>query len=88
MGIDIITACDIRLCSQDSKFSIKEVDIGISADLGTIQRFQKVVGNDSWMRELAFTARQFDAEEALRHGLVSNIFANKEETLKAARKIA
>ena len=88
MGIDIITACDIRLCTQDSKFSIKEVDIGICADLGTIQRFQKVTGNDSWLRELAYTARVFGAEEAAKHGLVSTVYSNKEDVLKAAFKIA
>jgi delta(3,5)-delta(2,4)-dienoyl-CoA isomerase len=58
------SACDIRLCSKDTKFTIKEVDIGICADLGTIQRFQKIVGNDSWTRELAYTGRFFDALEA------------------------
>ena len=63
-GIDLSSACDIRICSQDTKFTIKEVDIGICADLGTIQRFQKVVGNDSWTRELAYTGRFFDANEA------------------------
>ena len=60
-GIDIATACDIRVCSKDAKFTIKEVDIGICADIGTMQRFQKVVGNDSFFRELAYTGRYFDA---------------------------
>ena len=63
-GIDLASACDIRICSKDAKFSIKEVDIGICADLGTIQRFQKIIGNDSLFRELAFTGRYFDAAEA------------------------
>ena len=67
-GVDLSSACDIRICSKDAKFTIKEVDLGLAADLGTLQRFQKVVGNDSWSRELAYTARFFSAEEALRHG--------------------
>ena len=71
MGIDVSSACDIRICSKDTKFTIKEVDVGICADLGIIQRFQKVVGNDSWTRELAYTARFFTPEEALTQGYVS-----------------
>ena len=64
-GVDLVTACDIRVCAADTKFSIKEVDIGLAADIGTLQRFQKVVGNGSWTRELTYTARFFDAQEAL-----------------------
>jgi enoyl-CoA hydratase/carnithine racemase len=60
-GIDISSACDIRICSSDTKFSIREIDIGMCADLGTIQRFQKVVGSDSFFRELAYTGRFFDS---------------------------
>jgi delta(3,5)-delta(2,4)-dienoyl-CoA isomerase len=71
-GIDISAACDIRLCTKDAKFTIKEVDIGLAADLGTLQRFPKVVGNNSWVRELAHTARFFDGQEALEHGFVSH----------------
>ena len=61
-GVDLTSACDIRICSKDTKFTIKEVDIGLAADIGTLQRFQKVVGNDSWTRELAYTARIFSHE--------------------------
>lgn len=44
-GIDLIAACDIRVCSEDAMFQIKEVDIGVTADLGTLQRLPKIVGN-------------------------------------------
>lgn len=71
MGIDISCACDIRICSKDTKFAAKEIDIGICADIGHIQRFQKIVGNDSWVRELTFTGRFFGADEALGNGFVS-----------------
>lgn len=87
-GIDVSSACDIRLCSKDSKFTIKEVDIGICADLGTVQRFQKVVGNDSWARELSYTARWFDAEEALRYGFVSRVLEDRDQCLAEAYKMA
>jgi enoyl-CoA hydratase/carnithine racemase len=63
-GIDLSSACDIRICSKDAKFSIKEIDLGFCSDIGVIQRFPKVVGNDSWARELVYTARFFNAEEA------------------------
>ena len=82
------SACDIRLCSKDAKFTIKEVDIGICADLGTIQRFQKVVGNDSWVRELCYTARYFDSQEALSKGYVSTVFDTHEDLMQGAMKLA
>ncbi|ORX89924.1 ClpP/crotonase [Basidiobolus meristosporus CBS 931.73] len=86
-GIDMITSCDIRYCSEDAFFSVKEVDIGMAADVGTLQRLQKVVSNDSWTREICFTARIFDSKEALRHGLVSDVFPKLEDVLAKAKEI-
>ncbi|OAV88429.1 hypothetical protein PTTG_04066 [Puccinia triticina 1-1 BBBD Race 1] len=71
LGIDIITACDIRLCDSATQFSIKEVDAGIAADIGTLQRLPKKTGNDSLLRELAFTARSFGCKEACELGLIA-----------------
>jgi enoyl-CoA hydratase/carnithine racemase len=87
-GVDLASSCDIRVCSKDSQFTIKEVDIGLAADIGTLQRFQKVVGNESWARELAYTARMFSADEALQRGFVSSVFENAQETYDAALKLA
>jgi delta(3,5)-delta(2,4)-dienoyl-CoA isomerase len=87
-GVDLLSACDIRICAEDAKFTIKEVDIGICADIGTIQRFQKIVGNDSWTRELCYTARFFSATEAMKYGFVSSVHKSKEEALAAAEKLA
>ncbi|CAI2347087.1 unnamed protein product [Caenorhabditis sp. 36 PRJEB53466] len=87
-GIDLITACDIRLASQDANFSIKEVDIGLAADVGTLNRIQKVVGNDSWTREVALTARDFGADEALKYGLISRILADRQNLLEKSLEIA
>jgi len=52
-GIDLLCACDIRLCAEGTQFCIKEVDVGLAADVGTLQRLPKIVGNDSKVRELA-----------------------------------
>ena len=82
------SACDIRLCSNNTQFTIKEVDVGLAADIGTLQRFQKVVGNESWARELAYTARFFSPEESLNKGFVSQVYSSVEECHKAAIELA
>ena len=69
-GLDLISACDIRYCSQDAWFSIREVEIGLAADIGTLQRLPKSVGNHSLVRELVFTGRDFSSDEAKSLGLV------------------
>ncbi|XP_024300531.1 delta(3,5)-Delta(2,4)-dienoyl-CoA isomerase, mitochondrial-like isoform X1 [Oncorhynchus tshawytscha] len=73
-GVDLITACDIRLCTQDAWFQVKEVDIGLAADVGTLQRLPKVIGSRSLVNELALTARKMYADEAKESGLVSRVF--------------
>ena len=84
----MLSACDIRYSSSDAWFTIKEVDVGLAADLGTLQRFPKIIGNDSMARELALTARKFDASEAKDIGFVSKVYENKEATLSAALQVA
>lgn len=71
-GIDLTSACDVRICSSDARFSVREARIGIVADLGSLQRLPKIIG-DAATRELALTAKDIDAERALRLGLVSDI---------------
>ncbi|KAF9348778.1 putative enoyl CoA hydratase [Mortierella sp. AD094] len=83
-GIDISTACDIRYASKDAYFSVKEVDIGLAADVGTLQRLPKVVGNISWVRELCFTGRNFDATEALEYGFISKLLPDPAKVLAEA----
>lgn len=75
-GIDIVTACDIRYSTEDAFFSVKEVDLAITADLGTLQRLPAIVGYGNAM-ELALTGRRFSASEAKQMGLVSRIFGSK-----------
>ncbi len=62
---------------EDAKFSIKEVDIGICADIGTFPRLNMVVGNEGWVRELAYTGRLVDSHEALKYGLVTRVFKDQ-----------
>ena len=80
-GIDFITACDIRVASMDTVFCIKEIDVGLAADIGTLQRLPKVVGNQSWVRDITFTARNVDANEAFHYGLISHISPDKHHLL-------
>lgn len=87
-GVDLITACDVRYAAADSIFSIKEVDIGLAADVGTLNRINQVVGSDSWVREVALTARDFGTDEALRQGFLSRVFQTPSETLQAALELA
>lgn len=73
LAIDVGTACDVRLAASDTKFSVKEAAIGLAADLGTLSRLPKVGVSLSWVKEVAYTARTFDAAEALRVGFVSAV---------------
>src|SRR5574343_727497 len=76
-GIDLITCADMRYCSADAYFTIKEIDIGMTADVGTLQRLPKLVG-EGITRELAYTGRNFDAAEAQSMGLVNRVFDSRE----------
>lgn len=87
-GVDLVSTADIRYCTKDCWFSIKEVDIGMAADVGTLQRFPKAIGSQSLVRELCFTARKFKADEALHWGFVTRVFNTKEEMLDESLKLA
>ncbi|KAI4493084.1 hypothetical protein M0802_009634 [Mischocyttarus mexicanus] len=87
-GVDMISAADIRYCSSDAWFQIKEVDIGMAADVGTLQRFPKIIGSDSLVRELVYTARKFPAAEALQCGFVNRVYDSQESLLDESIKIA
>jgi enoyl-CoA hydratase len=86
-GLDVIAACDIRLCSADAKFSLREVKLAIVADIGSLQRLPHIIG-DGHTRELAFTGKDIDANHALRIGLVNDVYATPEALLAAARAMA
>jgi Delta3,5-Delta2,4-dienoyl-CoA isomerase len=89
LGIDIGTACDIRLCAEGTRFCVKEVDIGLAADVGTLSRLPKVMGGlTSWVKEVSLSAREFDAAEAHRVGFVTKVFPSKEELIREGTKMA
>lgn len=88
LAIDLSVAADIRLCAKNTAFSVKEVDIGLAADIGTLTRLPKVVGNYGWVKEVALTARVFGAEEALKVGFVSGVYDTKQETVQKAVELA
>jgi delta(3,5)-delta(2,4)-dienoyl-CoA isomerase len=74
LGIDLSSACDIRFCAADTKFCVKEVDIGLAADVGTLSRLPKVVGGvTSWVKDICFSARPFSADEAFQNNFVSKV---------------
>jgi Delta3,5-Delta2,4-dienoyl-CoA isomerase len=88
LGIDIACATDIRICAQNTRFAVKEVDIGLAADIGTLSRLPKIVGNASWVKEVCLTARDFSVAEALEQGFVSRVFESKADASEAALKLA
>jgi len=77
-GIDLICCADMRYCSADAHFAIKEIDIGMVADVGTLQRLPKLIGSQGLVRELAYTGRRVAAAEAQAIGLVNRVFENRE----------
>ncbi|XP_052204698.1 delta(3,5)-Delta(2,4)-dienoyl-CoA isomerase, peroxisomal [Diospyros lotus] len=86
-GVDIVTACDIRCCTEDAFFSVKEVDLAITADLGTLQRLPRIIGHGNAM-ELALTGRTFSGSEAKGLGLVSKVFPSKGAMDDGVRAVA
>lgn len=86
-GVDLISACDVRLAARDAKFSVREVKVAIVADMGSLQRLPRIIGQGH-TRELAFTGKDIDAERALRIGLVSDVYDDEASVLAAARAMA
>jgi len=86
-GIDLISACDLRMASQDASFGIEEIHIGMAADVGTLQRLPKIMP-PAVVHELAYTGRRFSAEEARGWGLVSSVYDNRDATVEAALQLA
>lgn len=86
-AVDLACAADSRYCTQDAFFSIKETQVGMTADLGTLQRMPKLLP-EGIVRELAYTGRRFSAAEALQFGLVNQVFDDQQQMLDHVMKIA
>ncbi len=86
-GIDLITACDLRIAAEDAYFAVEEIHIGMAADVGTLQRLPKLIA-PSVAAELAYTGRRFKADEAKAIGLVSNVLPDRDTLLAAASELA
>ncbi len=84
LAMDLACAADVRICARDARFAVKEVDIGLAADIGTLARLPKAVGSLSWVKDVCLTARVFGAAEALAVGFVSQVHDDKAATVRAA----
>jgi len=85
-GVDLITACDVRLCTEDASFSVKETQMGMVADIGTIPRLVRIVGKGTYS-EMVFTGEPLPSSRALSTGLVNAVFPTKEALLAGAREL-
>lgn len=86
-GVDLATACDMRYATEDAFFTIFEINIGMTADVGTFPRLVKLIP-EGIVRELAYTGRRMSAQEAQSVGLVNRVFADQASMLAEVMKIA
>ncbi|NRA47076.1 MAG: crotonase/enoyl-CoA hydratase family protein [Oligoflexales bacterium] len=86
-GVDLIAACDFRYATEDSFYSVKEAALGITADLGSLQRLPPIVGQGV-TREWAYTCRNIPAQEALQKGFINQVFAEQSAMQAEALKVA
>jgi len=86
-GIDLVTAADMRICTKDAFFLIEEINVGLAADIGTIQRLPKIIPAGI-AREWTMMGEKVSADRAKEVGLVSSLHENQEEMLKSAFEIA
>ena len=86
-AVDLISACDVRVAARDLSLSVREIKVGMVADIGTLQRLPRIVGQGH-VAELAFTGKDIGAERALRIGLVNDLYDTGEEAIRAAHELA
>jgi enoyl-CoA hydratase len=86
-GVDLVSACDVRLCDSLAKFSIRETKVAIVADLGSLQRLPQII-SAGHLAEMAYTGKDIDAQRALDIGLVNAVYGNGDELLAGARSLA
>jgi enoyl-CoA hydratase len=86
-GVDLSAACDIRIASSEARFSVREVKLAMVADLGSLARLPRIIGQGH-TRELAYTGKNIDAERALRIGLVNDVYPSPAALFEAANALA
>ena len=86
-GVDMVSACDMRYATADAFFCIQEINIGMTADVGTLQRLPKIVP-EGIVRELAYTGRRMSAQRAKEIGLVNEVYADQASMLAGVMEIA
>jgi enoyl-CoA hydratase len=82
-AVDLVTACDLRYATADAFFCVQEINIGMTADVGTLQRLGNIVG-EGFAREMAFTGRRVPASRAYEVGLVQEVYVGHESLLQGA----
>ncbi len=86
-GLDMASACDFRICTEDAVFSLREAAVGFVADVGVLQRIPRIIGQ-GYARELAYTAKNFDAESARQMLLVNEVYDGYDALMDGAEKTA
>jgi enoyl-CoA hydratase len=86
-GVDLTSACDIRVCSADATFSVRETRMAMVADIGSLQRLPELMGY-GYVAELAYTGKDIDAVRAERMGFVNAVLPDAESALRAAQQLA
>src|SRR5271166_4740916 len=86
-GIDLICAADMRYCSADAHFVVREIELGFVADVGTLQRLPKLIG-DGMARELAYTGRPFSGAEAKAIGFANCCYGSRDDMMAGVAEIA
>ena len=86
-GVDLVACADMRYCAADAYFSVKEIDLGMVADVGSLQRLPRLIG-EGMVRELAYTGRKLGSAEAARIGLVNRVFDTPEALMEGVMTVA
>ena len=86
-GVDLISACDIRYATREAFICIQELNIAMTADVGTFPRLCKLMP-EGWVRQLAYTGERLPAERAFQLGLINEVFDTQDQMLEHAKKIA
>lgn len=86
-GVDLASACDVRLASRDLALSVREIKLAMVADVGTLQRLPRIIGHGH-VAELAYTGKNIGAERAQQIGLVNDVYESRDAVVAAAQTLA